>query len=45
LDIFFYKSRITLVACEKLNRRWIGIELEEKYCEIAKQRIKDTIKE
>jgi site-specific DNA-methyltransferase (adenine-specific) len=32
-------SGTTLVACEKLNRKWIGIELEEKYCEIAKQRI------
>ena len=32
-------SWTTLVACEKLNRRWIGIELEEKYCEIAKQRL------
>jgi DNA modification methylase len=28
------------LACEKLNRRWIGIEISEKYCEIAKQRIK-----
>lgn len=27
------------VACEKLNRRWIGIEISEKYCEIAKKRI------
>jgi len=32
-------SWTTLVACEKLNRRWIGIELNEEYCEIAKQRI------
>jgi len=29
----------TLVACERLGRKWIGIELEPKYCEIAKQRI------
>jgi DNA modification methylase len=28
------------IACEKLGRRWIGIEISEKYCEIAKQRIK-----
>ena len=27
------------IACERLNRRWIGIEIEEKYCEIAAKRI------
>jgi DNA modification methylase len=27
------------VACEELNRRWIGIEIKEEYCEITKQRI------
>jgi len=32
-------SGTTLVACEKLNRRWIGIEIKEKYCEISKNRI------
>jgi len=25
--------------CEKLNRRWIGIEISEEYCEIAVKRI------
>jgi len=35
----FLGSGTTAVACEKLNRRWIGIEINEKYCEIAKQRI------
>ena len=34
-------SGTTLVACEKLNRRWVGIEIDEKYCEITKQRIKE----
>jgi site-specific DNA-methyltransferase (adenine-specific) len=34
-------SGTTAVACEKLGRRWIGIEISEKYCEIAKQRIKN----
>ena len=29
----------TLFACEKLNRRWIGIEISEDYCRIAKERI------
>jgi DNA modification methylase len=36
----FIGSGTTAVACEKLNRKWIGIELSEEYCEITKQRIK-----
>ena len=32
-------SGTTAVACERLNRRWIGIEIEERYCEIAAKRI------
>ena len=32
-------SGTTGVACKKLNRRFIGIELDEKYFEIAKSRI------
>lgn len=27
------------IACERLKRRWIGIEISGEYCEIAKQRI------
>lgn len=38
LDSFF-GSGTTGLACEKLNRRWIGIEISEKYCAIAKKRI------
>jgi len=29
----------TGVACEQLNRKWIGIEQEERWCEIAAKRI------
>jgi site-specific DNA-methyltransferase (adenine-specific) len=32
-------SGTTAVACERLKRRWIGIEIEEKYCQIAVKRI------
>ena len=35
----FLGSGTTGVACEKLGRRWIGIEISEKFCEIAKKRI------
>ncbi len=38
IDLFL-GSGTTALACEKLNRRWIGIEISEKYCEIAKKRI------
>ena len=37
-DPFFGSGTVGIVA-EKLNRRWIGIELNPEYCEIAKQRI------
>ncbi len=32
-------SGTTLVASKKLNRKCYGIELEEKYCEVAKNRL------
>lgn len=38
----FMGSGSTGVACKELNRRFIGIELEEKYFDIAKNRIKET---
>ncbi len=34
----------TGVACAKTNRNFIGMELEEKYFEIAKQRINEALK-
>lgn len=37
----FMGSGTTGVACKKLNRRFIGIDIMEEYVEIAKQRIGD----
>jgi site-specific DNA-methyltransferase (adenine-specific) len=39
----FMGSGTTAIAAEKTNRRWIGIELNEKYCELTKQRIKKSL--
>jgi len=43
LDMFM-GSGTTAVACERLNRRWIGIEKDKKYCEIAAKRIREYSK-
>ncbi len=39
----FFGSGTTAVACEQLNCRWIGIEINEEYCRIAKKRLEDTL--
>lgn len=38
----FLGSGTTLVACKELGRKGIGIEISQKYCDIAIQRLKNT---
>ncbi|MEK6880005.1 MAG: site-specific DNA-methyltransferase, partial [Nanoarchaeota archaeon] len=41
----FAGSGSTLIACRKLNRKFIGIEKEEEYVKIAKSRIKQYLEQ
>jgi site-specific DNA-methyltransferase (adenine-specific) len=39
----FAGSGTSLVSAEILKRRWVGIEISENYCKIARERIKNFI--
>jgi site-specific DNA-methyltransferase (adenine-specific) len=39
----FMGSGTTLRACKDMNRQATGIELEEKYCEIAARRMEQEV--
>ena len=41
----FCGSGTTAIVCERTKRKWIGIEIEEKYCEIAAKRIEQERKQ
>jgi hypothetical protein len=41
----FLGSGTTAVACKELGRNFIGIEISQKYCDIAETRLKNTVKE
>ena len=42
LDIFFGSGTTGLVA-QKLNRKWLGIELSPEYIKIAEERLKQQV--
>lgn len=39
----FMGSGTTLVAAKQLSRKAVGIEISEKYCEIARERLKQDM--
>lgn len=39
----FMGSGTTGIACKKMNRDFIGIEIDEKYFQIAKERIEGVL--
>lgn len=41
----FMGSGTTALVCERMGRRWIGIEISEQYCEVAAERIEAETKQ
>jgi DNA modification methylase len=41
LDCYF-GSGTTGVSCEKINRNYIGIEISQEYCQIARRRVREA---
>lgn len=41
----FVGSGSTLVACEKTNRRWVGIEIDEQFCEMAAKNLENETRQ
>ena len=39
----FIGTGTTAVASERLNRRWIGIEINKSYCEVVKKRLENEL--
>jgi site-specific DNA-methyltransferase (adenine-specific) len=40
----FLGSGTTAVACERLGRKWVGIEIEEEFCKVARKRIEEELR-
>lgn len=39
----FIGSGTTAIACKQLNRKFIGFEISEKYCDVAEKRLQQTV--